>query len=550
MFVEKRSYQPFLILLFVAALFVYGQMLTANPITWDDDSNIFKNPYYAAGIWSHFWKENYFGLFVPVTNTVWQVLYTIGDGTALPFRIFNLILHLANGFLVFLLLRSLSERWQLESRTAVILGTALFLLHPMQDQAVNWISGGRDLLSAFFALLCVYSFFRWKGWAGILAASLLFTLSIFSKPNSVVLPALLPLLSFVIDRSRFRASLILGALWLIPVGFSVYMNLSAQSEFLVSLKAWEKLLVAGDTYTFYLQKIFFPYPLAANYDRQPGYVLARSAPYFRTFLLALLAFTFYGFVFKRDRRYAIVLGWFALLLPVSGIVAFGYQKISTTANHYHYLPMVIVAATMVLALNQWSAWERVARKTLIVFIVLLTFLANARAQVWKNDAAFFTDMAGYTPNSYSTALGMSVVKCAQQHEYAEGIKWTDIALRERPLDILALANQAYCYLHAKDYRNLVQMELYLQQLDRVEMETKQPTGYSSFLASVGTGLFETGHGEDGFQFLCEAYRVLPSDLNHKRNLDVGRALMIKAGHVPQCQTPFNPKFERPSSEEP
>lgn len=547
---QTRSYGPFLILLGIAALAVYGQLLTANPITWDDDSNIFKNPYYAARIWSHFWTESYFGLFVPVTSTAWQILYTLGEGSPIPFRVFNLGLHLANTGLVFLLLRSLSARWNLSSKTAVILGTAIFLLHPMQDQAVNWISGGRDLLSAFFALSCLYIYFGKPGVAGGAAATVLFTLSILSKPNSVVLPVLLPLLTYIVDRSRFRASAILGGVWLIPALFCIYMNIQAQSDFLITLRWWERLLVAGDTFTFYLQKLIFPYPLSANYDRQPAYVLARWAPYFRSFLLILLAVAFYVWVLARDRRYLLVLCWLALLAPVSGVIAFGYQKISTTANHYHYLPMVAVAAMLTLALNQWRSWEKVARSGLLVVIVALAFLANWRAQAWKSDANFFEDMAEYTPNSYSTALGMSVVKCAQQNNYVEGIKWTEVALRERPLDILALANQAYCFLHARDYRQLVQMELYIPQLNLEEMENKQPTGYSSFLASVGTGLFETGHLEDGFQFLCEAYRILPSSANHKRNLDVGKELMVKAGHVPQCRTPFRFTSQKPSSEEP
>lgn len=546
----QRRYLPFLILLFIAALVVYGQLLTAGPITWDDDSNIFKNPYYAAGIWSHFWTHSYFGLFVPVTSTIWQALYTLGGGSALPFRLLNLSLHLANGILVFGLLRSLSRRWQLPSQTAVIFATAIFVLHPMQDQAVNWISGGRDLISAFFALLCVYCFFRWPGWRGAVVATVCFTLSIFSKPNSVVLPALLPLLVYLIDRPRLKSSFLLGAIWMVPATFSIYMNIQAQADFLIPLKWWERVLVAGDTFTFYLQKLFFPYPLSANYDRQPEYILARWAPYFRTLLLGLLALTAYVCIVPRERRSLIFLAWFALLTPVSGLVAFGYQKISTTANHYHYLPMVVFAAGSVLVLNKWRSWEKVARWTLTGVIVVLAFMANARVQVWKNDGNFFADMAEYTPNSYSTALGMSVVKCAQENNYAEGLRWTEVALRERPLDILALANQAYCYLHAKDYARLVQMELYLEQLDRLEMENKQPTAYSSFLASVGTGLFEMGHPQDGFQFLCEAFRVMPAEYNHRRNMEVGRALMIKAGHVPECKQPFQPSLLKPSTEEP
>src|SRR4051794_26838231 len=100
----------YLILIVLLAAVVFATLWSAPPLTWDDDSNIFNNPYYHAGWWGTFWQSPYFGLYVPVTRTMWQVLFSLGGGAAWPYRAFNLLLHLGNIALTYVLLNSLARR--------------------------------------------------------------------------------------------------------------------------------------------------------------------------------------------------------------------------------------------------------------------------------------------------------------------------------------------------------------------------------------------------------------------------------------------------------
>ncbi len=511
--------------IFVLVALIFGQLLTVGPIKWDDDSNIFINPYYRAGIWSQVWLKDYFGLYVPVTSSVWQILYALGGAAPWPYRVLNLVLHLINTGLVLILLQWLAKKWDVKSHWPALLALSFFALHPLQIQAVAWISGGRDLLSAFFGLSAVLVFFGLRDFRGAIASTILVTAAVLSKPNIVVLPALLPFVTGLLLPKFFRRSLWLAGVWLIPSVFSIYKTLQAQAEFLIPLKLWERLLIMGDTYSFYLQKIVIPYPLSANYSRTPESVLETLDPYWRTAIVLVLFVPAMIWAWRRDWRFFLALAWLALLLPVSGISSFGYQKISTTADHYHYLPMTMVSVMALLILARWPVKASHLKVGTLMIVAALFVRSMVHVQTWKSNEAFFKNMAIVAPDSYSTALGMTVVECEDNKRYDEGIRWAGLALERKPKDILALANLAYCYLHAKDYISVTKLESYLDQLDLVVMEAKQPTAYSSFLASIGAGFFELGQLERGFPFLCEAFRIMPSDANHKRNLDIAHRIM-------------------------
>lgn len=529
------------ILVIAAAIFAY--LYKAPALTWDDDSNIFNNPYYLNHMWANFWSEPYFGLFVPVTSTVWEVLFRLGGGSPVIFRIFNLLLHVVNSALVFLLLRGLARRWNLPA-VAVLIGLAIFALHPMQVHAVAWISGGRDLMAAFFALacLCVYFSERRKGatdHSRFALATALFLTSMLCKPSTAILPAVVIGLEAMLEAHVAKVTIIRLTLWTFFASAVAWLTKLAQQDFVeTSLSFGQRLLLILDSYSFYLQKFVAPYPLTANYGRTPDVALADGTLYASVFMALAVLIGFAFLSWKRDRHYLLILVWFTALLPVSGVVTFGYQIISTVSDHYNYLPMALLAAFTAVVLSRID-WEKLPRAlpaaVLIIVISVLATLSFNRVHAWENDVAFFTDMSRNSPDSYSTALGMSIVMCEDQKQYEEGVKWTEVALKVKPLDILAMANQAYCFLHAKNYFRVIELEYYLGQLDLEEMEQKQPTAYSSLLSSIGTAYIEQQELEDGFQFLCEAVRVKPSEPGHVANLEVAKNLLKSKGIEPTCE---------------
>lgn len=68
-----------------AAVIAYVRLFGAPFLTWDDDRNIVLNPFVRSGNLGALWAAPWFGLYVPVTSTVWAALWHLGDGDAWPF---------------------------------------------------------------------------------------------------------------------------------------------------------------------------------------------------------------------------------------------------------------------------------------------------------------------------------------------------------------------------------------------------------------------------------------------------------------------------------
>ena len=70
-----------------------------------------------------------------------------------PHHLVNLLFHIANTILLFLLLRRMtSALW----RSAFV--AALFALHPLHVESVAWVAERKDVLSTFFGLLSIWAY--------------------------------------------------------------------------------------------------------------------------------------------------------------------------------------------------------------------------------------------------------------------------------------------------------------------------------------------------------------------------------------------------------
>lgn len=243
------------------------------------------------------------------------------------------------------------------------------------------------------------------------------------------------------------------------------------------------------------------------------------------------------------------MGWWIVILPVSGLVSFGFQRISIVADHYHYFAMFFVGGIVVWLsrfLDSRLQWQQVTAIGLAILIIPLTLLSHQRVQAWSSNWAFYSDMAITAPEDYSTALGLSAVYCDTMHDYQEGLKWVEKALEKQPLDILALANQAYCNLHAKEFKRVIDVEHYLAQIDAEKAIREQPTGYASILTSLGMAYFESDDAETALQYFCDSARIMPSYGAYLKNVQIVQGILRQRGLPAECLDPDEPGEESPS----
>ena len=122
----------------------------------------------------------------------------------------SLLLHLANGILLFGVLRRMTgNTW----RSALV--AALFLVHPLHVESVAWVAERKDVLSAFFGILTLWAYLRYAerpGVARYLAVALGLAVGLMAKPMLVTLPLAFLLLDYwPLGRGSRRAGAPAGA---------------------------------------------------------------------------------------------------------------------------------------------------------------------------------------------------------------------------------------------------------------------------------------------------------------------------------------------------
>ncbi|HEY6723554.1 MAG TPA: hypothetical protein VI197_05955, partial [Polyangiaceae bacterium] len=150
----------------------------------------------------------------PVLKASYALCWAFG-GSSWPFHVFNLLLHLVN---VELVLRLAVAAGAPASRgpftltaglaPAALASGSVFALHPIQTEAVTYVSGRSASLATAFVLLALL--FHAHGVRTgerryrLLAAPLAFVLAVLTKETSVVLLLGLLLWDTLVERAAFR----------------------------------------------------------------------------------------------------------------------------------------------------------------------------------------------------------------------------------------------------------------------------------------------------------------------------------------------------------
>lgn len=160
--------------LFAVTVIVYACALT-SPFVFDDLGVLDTNAVHSLpGLVADLGR----GL-RPVLKASYALCWALG-GSALVFHTFNLVVHLLNVELVFRLAKIARSTWPM-------VPTVLFALHPIQSEAVTYVSGRSSSLSTLFMLLALLFHAR-GGRARLVAVPLAVLFAVFAKETSLVMP--------------------------------------------------------------------------------------------------------------------------------------------------------------------------------------------------------------------------------------------------------------------------------------------------------------------------------------------------------------------------
>ena len=439
-----------LLLLVLLPLATFYPVLRSEFVSYDDFDYVSHNPTVLRGLtwagvrWAFTTKHA--GNWHPLTWLSHMADASLFGPNPAGHHATNLVLHIANTLLLFLLFRSLtSETW----RSAWV--AALFAVHPAHVESVAWVAERKDLLCAGFWLATTWAYVSWvrrRGGGRYLLVLLFFAAGLMSKPMIVSLPLVLLLLDYwPLGRFRARGTAALlrrapnGSPGLILEKVPLFLLAATSSAvtFLVqrawgavgSLQVFPLWARAGNAvvaYVRYIGMLFWPTHLAVLYPH-PGTTLSFESILASAILVLLL--TAAAVALRRPAPFLFV-GWLwflVTLLPVIGVVQVGLQAL---ADRYTYIPFVglfVAIAWGVPAIVSGRRSRRLALHTAAaVAVIALSLAAAVQARVWKNTGTLFLNALKNTKDNGVAykVLGEYYNSLAQPDE---ALKYLNVALR-------------------------------------------------------------------------------------------------------------------------
>lgn len=150
-----------------------------------------------SGLWrawvSSYWGNPDTGLYRPLVQFIYSLLWNVGGGHAFVFHLYAILLHVGATLGVWYVLRYALTRW------AALLGTLLFAVHPLHVEAVANIANSSEVMVTLLALLAVIALWRGDahtpdgtpvGWAWAALVAGIYFLALCAKESAATIPAM------------------------------------------------------------------------------------------------------------------------------------------------------------------------------------------------------------------------------------------------------------------------------------------------------------------------------------------------------------------------
>lgn len=445
----KLSGKPYEVhLLAVIFLYILGFAVYLNsfpvPFVFDDYPNIRDNPSIrlttidfenlrAAAFESHDGRR-------PLAFASFAFNYLVGGYDVKGYHLVNILIHIANGVLVYFVALILLGRnhpppdsrapRDLRQRLAALFAAALFIAHPVQIQAVTYIVQRMTSMATMFFLMSVLLYLlgrqredrsgRVAFWLAALASWLL---ALGSKEIAATLPVIILIIEYLFfrDPDRRWPGIHPGAILLAVAATVGVVFLYLGTEPVVSISEQyagrdmtpgERVLTELRVVVFYLSLLAFPVPERLSLEH--AFTISRSlTDPITTLAAAAILIALVCTAMGLARRHPIIslsIAWFLVTLCIES----SFIGLELAFEHRLYLPLFAFALTTAYLLSLTPIRHRMIVTALgAVLVVILAAGSIVRNTAWQDPAALWADAASKSPASYRARNNLGRVLIAQ-----------------------------------------------------------------------------------------------------------------------------------------
>lgn len=355
-----------------------------------------------------------------IPGWTFAINFSLGQLKVAGYHFFNIWLHVCNAVLVYALVHQLIV---LDKRTAsqnafVKIATAggaaaIFLVHPLATQAVDYIWQRSTLLAAFFYLGTIVLYLQARSGGGFVycaAAWIACLCAMLSKEIAFTLPAMIILMEVLFLRDNKPQPKMFT--WLLPfvlmMGLIPFLlgregtgRIEMMRPYSLTQGVGEDVVSRADYLLTQVNALrtyvrFFILPVGQNVDHD--YPSASSAGWLVwSASFALLAgFLATGFYFlKRCRLISLAVFWFFITHAVESSVT----SADFFVEHRMYLPMIGLCVGFAVVLVEYI-FKKNIQSAMIVFVliaIIFSVMTIRRNFVWRDDITLWSDACEKSP---------------------------------------------------------------------------------------------------------------------------------------------------------
>ena len=347
----------FSIIAIITVVAVYSHVLQ-GPFVFDDKPNILENPYIQitdlkpktllqAAFKSPIPRR-------PIANITFALNYYFDGYNPIGYHVINIIIHIINGILLFVIIR---ETLWLQNYQYITLVAALialsWLLHPIQTQSISYIVQRMNCIAAMFYMLALLMYMNYKQKllrryliVGVLSG----IMSLGCKEIAATLPIFIILYEWYFYQNLNRVWI---TKWLLPLSamlLAIVIGMIGAERLygIITTIPWTRLLTECRVVVFYISLLLFPHPSRLSLDHDFTASTGILSPP-STLISMVLILAMVGFAVVSARKHRLlsfcILWYFGNLVIESSIL-----RLELLFEHRNYLPSMFGIAGVVSVL--------------------------------------------------------------------------------------------------------------------------------------------------------------------------------------------------------
>ena len=470
------------LILFLVVMAVYVNSIF-NPFIFDDTFLVTGNAYIKNfGNFPYYFTHSLFmggqlDFYRPMQTILYAVIYHLFGLNVVPYHLLNIFLHAGNAILIYVLLK------KIYSEKISLLVSVLWAIHPIQTEAITYISGTAEPLFLFFTLLSIL-FFSGRRYVFSLFS---FLLAFLSKETAVLVPFLIYIYEYArvskdysVPSFRYNSFKIFSVpfykennnnqnisfnriLWLFSfLGISI---LYAVLRFTVLVRF--KSATMSNTFPFFIRfltsfKVFLQYVQLLIFPN----ILAmqRYVPYIQTwknvdFMVGFICFVlvlYWLYKIRKNPGLFFPGMWFLInYIFISDII---FPLNGNIREHWMYTPSIgffiffilgyeKLKDKIVLKLKKRPSFKKYAYVPLLIIFCLYGTRSVIRNTDWKNPVVFYKKAIVYFPSQrlYNNLAATYL----SEHKYHHAIKYFKKVFQYGPGQYTSIGGLGFAYIKLK-----------------------------------------------------------------------------------------------------